>query len=185
MHPAVRLISAARTLYAGRTQHDEETILCARETDIAKCMIVEVEWCIPPTAARVPAEPVQCSSDEVSHLRTPEVGRPATAIPSGGGLDLGSGERWIVKIPAVQVPACAAMGQPIADRRCPASSVSRRLDRDAVLGGDGQHSDLRHASRGGALQFDKHLIEPATEGMTLGVARYSADPDRVFQQYPP
>ena len=39
-HPAVRLISAARTLYAGRTQYDEETILCVRETDVAKCMIV-------------------------------------------------------------------------------------------------------------------------------------------------
>ena len=114
VHPAVRSFPPPAPFNAGRAQHDEKTIFCARETDIAKCMIVEVEWCIPPTAARVPAEPVQCSSDEVSHLRTPEVGRPATAIPSGGGLDLGSGERWIVKIPAVQVPACAAMWQPIA-----------------------------------------------------------------------
>ena len=51
VHPAVRLIAAARTLYAGRAQYDEKTILCARETDVAKCMIVEVEWYIPPTAA--------------------------------------------------------------------------------------------------------------------------------------
>ena len=87
VHPAVRLISAARTLYAGRTQYDEETILCVRETDVAKCMIIEVEWYTPPTAARVPAEPVQCSSDDVSHSRTPEVGRRATAIPSGWELE--------------------------------------------------------------------------------------------------
>jgi hypothetical protein len=75
-----------------------------------------------------------------------------------------------------------------ADRRSPqpAFSVSRRFDRDAVLGGNGhQRSNLWHASRGGGLQFGKHLIEAATDGMTLGVARYSADPDRVFQQYPP
>ena len=87
VHPAVRLISAARTLYAGRAQHDEGTIFCARETDVAKCMIVEIEWYTPPTAARAPAEPVQCSSDDVSHLRTPEVGRRATAIPSGWELE--------------------------------------------------------------------------------------------------
>jgi hypothetical protein len=69
VHPAVRLISAARTPYAGRAQHDKETMLCARETDVAKCMIVEVERYTPPTAVRVPAEPVHCSSDEVSHFR--------------------------------------------------------------------------------------------------------------------
>ena len=55
----------------------------ARETDVAKCMIVEVEWYTPPAAAWAPAEPVQCSSDEVSHFRAPEVGRRATALPSG------------------------------------------------------------------------------------------------------
>jgi len=44
VHPAVRLISAARTLHAGRAQYDEETKLCAPETDVAKCMIVEAEW---------------------------------------------------------------------------------------------------------------------------------------------
>ena len=66
-----------------RAQHDEETIFRARETDVAKCIIVEVERYTPPTGARAPAEPVQCSSDEVSHFRTHEVGRRATAIPSG------------------------------------------------------------------------------------------------------
>src|SRR5215510_8464090 len=83
VHPAVPLISAAHTLYAGRARHDEETILGAGETDVAKSMIVEVEWYTPPTAAWAPAEPVQCSSDEVSHFRAPEVGRRATALPSG------------------------------------------------------------------------------------------------------
>ena len=45
-HTAVRLISAARTVYAGQAQRDEETIFCAR-TDVAKCLIVEVEWILP------------------------------------------------------------------------------------------------------------------------------------------
>src|SRR5215472_5533030 len=61
-------------------QHDEKTIFCGRETDVANCMIVEFEWYTPPTAARAPAEPVQCSSEDISHFGTPEVGRRATAI---------------------------------------------------------------------------------------------------------
>jgi len=33
---------------------------------------------------------------------------------------------------------------------------------------------------------DRRSPQPAfSVSMTLGVARYSADPDRVFQQYPP
>ena len=89
VHPAVRSSPPPAPFNAGRAQHDEKTIFCARETDVAKCMIVEVEWYTPPTAARVPAEPVQCSSDDVSHSRTPEVGG-LWAIEFGIGGNNGS-----------------------------------------------------------------------------------------------
>jgi hypothetical protein len=53
-----------------------------------------------------------------------------------------------------------------AGRRSPTFSVSRRFDRDTVLGGRNgdQHSNLRHASRGGGLQFGEHPIEAPTKG---------------------
>ena len=48
----------------------------------------------PPTAARAPAEPVQCSFDEVSHFRSPEVERrAASAEKEPAWCELGS---WAV-----------------------------------------------------------------------------------------
>jgi len=56
------------------------------------------------------------------------------------------------------------MWQPVADRRSPVFLVSRRFDRDAVFGGDGhQHSNLRHASRGG----HSHRISAPAESPCL------------------
>jgi DNA-binding transcriptional LysR family regulator len=55
------------------------------------------------------------------------------------------------------------MGGALARSSSGASSGSRRLDGDAVFGGDGRElSKFRHALGGGRIQSGKHLVEAAT-----------------------